>query len=106
MLEVVFRVVKEFDVVKVKLTAEGEERLARLTAERKCLACECSVVGQKVVCGCCVACDQSQRYAMRKGITTLRQLISSGERKVKATPGRKPGSAYAAKLLGRTGEVA
>jgi hypothetical protein len=106
MLEVVFRVVKEFSVVKVKLTNNGEERLKRLTAEGKCLACERPVAGEKVVCGCCVSCDQSQRYAMRIGRVTLQELIAAGERQVKKTGGRKPKTAYSAKLLGRTGEIA
>jgi hypothetical protein len=100
MSEVTFRVVKEFDVVKVRITAEGEARVKRLTAARKCLACECDLVG-KTVCGCCESCDQTQRYAMRKGLTTLRALIATGERRAPGKGGRKPGSAYAKRLLGR-----
>ena len=102
MIEVAFRVVREWDVVKVKLTNEGEERVNRLTAEGKCLACECELEpGQKVVCGCCVSCDQSQRYAIRVGKATLHGLIKIGERMPAGTPGGKPKTAYSTRLLGR-----
>lgn len=106
MLEVAFRVVKEFDVVKVRLTKAVQNKLVSFAKERKCLACERLIPKtERMVCGCCMSCDQSQRYAMRKGKATLQQLLERGERAVKATPGRKPATAYAAKLLGRT-EVA
>lgn len=102
MTEVVFRVVKEFDVVRVVLTKEGEQRIKLLSAEGKCLACERVLdASEKIVCGCCESCDQTQRYAMRKGFVTLNSLLKSGERKVAQTGGRKPKSDYAKKLLGK-----
>jgi hypothetical protein len=101
MTEVSFRVVKEFEVVRVKLTKEIQDRVQRLSAERKCLACQRDLVaGEKVTCGCCVQCYQIQSYAMRKGFVTLRSLIASGERKAAGVGGRKPASAYGMKLLG------
>lgn len=104
MNEVMFRVVKEFDVMKVNRTKAGQERVNRLTKENKCLACECSLlVDVKTVSGCCASCAQSQYYAIRRGKTTTVELIKHGERLPPQTPGRKPSSAYAARLLGREG---
>lgn len=106
MTEVAFRVVKEFDVVKVKLTKEAASRIAKLLAENKCVACECEHRdGDKVVCGCCSSCYQAQANAMRTGKKTLRELIRDGERLIPKSGGRKPGSKYAARILGREGEV-
>lgn len=107
MLKVVFRVAREFDVIEVKLTKAVQQRLVSFAKQRKCLACERVIPKtERMICGCCMSCDQSQRYAIRKGKATLQGLLERGERAVKATPGRKPATAYAAKLLGRSGEVA
>jgi hypothetical protein len=103
MLKVVFRVAREFDVIEVKLTELVQKKLAAFAKEHKCLACERPIEKtERLICGCCVSCDQTQRYAMRKGKVTLEELLESGERAVKATSGRKPASDYAAKLLGRS----
>ncbi len=104
MLKVMFRVAREFDVIEIKLTQLVQDKLAAFAKERKCLACERQMEPEeRLVCGCCVSCDQSQRYAIRKGKATLQDLLECGERAVQAIPGRKPATAYAAKLLGRNG---
>jgi hypothetical protein len=104
MLKVMFRVAKEFDVVEVKLTKLVQDKLVAFKSARKCLACEREIEPtERMCCGCCVSCDQTQRYAMRKGKITLEELLECGERAVQAIPGRKPANAYAAKLLGRNG---
>ncbi len=90
--------------MKVKLTKEGEERYNRLRSENKCLHCgEPLVPGEKVVCGCHVGCDQSQRNAINTGRTTQNQLIKEGKRTIpyEHGRGRKPKSAATAELLGR-----
>lgn len=102
MYDLVFRVARDFDVIKVRQTKAVQERVARLTGANKCLACECDLaLAKKVVSGCCSSCAQSQYYAMRKKKTTLIELIRLGERLPAQPPGRKPNSHYAAKLLGR-----
>lgn len=101
-VHVAFRVVREWDVVQVELTAEGESRVNRLTAEGKCLDCEVAFEpGDKVVCGCHAACYASQYYSIRKGKTTVTVLIQSGYRLPNGTPGRKPRTEQQAKRLGR-----
>jgi hypothetical protein len=101
-----YRVAKEFAVEEVMLTKEIEQRIATLTAANKCLACECvHEPGTQVICGTCPSCNQTQHYGMRKGKCTLRQLIQRGERLPAKPGGRKPGTKYAAQLLGRDGEV-
>ncbi len=104
-VELMYCVVKEWNVVKVKLTREGAERVARLQAAKCCLACELPIVeGQQVVCGVHANCDNTQRYAIKKGKTTLDALIKNGERRPagEAGYGRKPSTDYGAKLLGRS----
>jgi hypothetical protein len=105
MITVVLRVARDFDVIQLKLTKAVAKRVERLVGQDKCLACECALVaGAKTVSGCCMSCAQSQYYAIRKGHTTLQQLIRNGERLAPKTPGRKPRGAYSAKLLGREAE--
>lgn len=102
MSDVVFRVQREWDVVKIRQSKAVQERVARLIAVNQCLACECDLAqSKKVVSGCCSSCAQSQYYAMRKKRVTLMELIKDGQRLPAQPPGRKPGSAYSAKLLGR-----
>jgi hypothetical protein len=103
-VELMYCVVKEWNVVKVKLTKEGAERVTRLQAAKCCLACELPIEpGQQVVCGVHVNCDNTQRYAIRKGKTTVDDLIKKGERRPPGEQGYgpKPKTDYAAKLLGR-----
>ena len=99
---VVMRVVKEFDVIKIKLKKEVIARIERLQAQNKCIACECEFsAGERKTCGVHAdTCYQSQNYAIKKGIKTVRQLIEAGERLVPTPGGRPPASAYAARLLG------
>lgn len=99
---VVMRVVKEFDVVQIKLKKEVIARIERLQAENKCIACECEFLpGERKTCGVHGdTCYQSQNYAIKKGLVTVRQLIEAGERLVPTSGGRPPASSYAAKLLG------
>lgn len=108
MQSVEFRVIKEFDVVKVKISKEVAERIERLQRENKCIACECEFQpGERKTVGIHAdTCYQSQVYALRKGLVTLRELYANGERLAPKPGGRKPATAYAAKLLGREGEEA
>lgn len=100
-----FRVAKEWSIVKVKMTKAGTERKARLEAAGKCLACEIAFAeNERKICGVHLSCDQTQRYAIRTGKTTLRELIRDGERLAATQGGRKPATKYAARLLGREGE--
>lgn len=103
-IELMYCVVKEWNVVKVKLTKDGAERVARLQAANCCLACELPIEpGQQVVCGVHANCDNGQRYAIRKGKATLEELIKKGERRPAGEVGYgpKPKTDYQAKLLGR-----
>ena len=102
MSDVVFRVTREFDVIKIRQSKAVQERVARLVAAGKCLACECELAqAKKVVSGCCSSCAQAQYYAIRKHRTSLIELIKNGERLPAQPPGRKPNE-YAARLLGRS----
>lgn len=102
-----YQIPKGVTVVRVKLTKAGEERFRRLSAEKKCLACEVPFKpGETTTRGCHLSCDQTQRYAMRMGKETDQSLVKRGERAPRKTGGRPPASAYAARLLGREGEEA
>lgn len=94
-------------MLEVNLTKEIEQRVAKLVAAGKCPACELPIApGEKTTCGVHNNCYAAQQYAIKTGKTSVRELIESGERLVPKPAGRKPASAYVAKLLGREGEVA
>lgn len=107
-IEISYCVVKEWNVVTVRLTKEGAERVHRLQGEGRtfCLACELPLgkIGdkeQRTVCGVHESCDQTQRHAVEKGHCTFAELIKAGERRAPGVRGVKPKTDYAAKLLGR-----
>ncbi len=70
-LEIAFRVVREWDLVRVKRTKDGDERVSRLRGGEviQCLACELpQATGERFVCGTCPRCDQTQRYAFARAL--------------------------------------
>lgn len=79
MPEVLYRVAREFDVIKVKPTKEGQERIDRLTPDRCCLGCERKVdEDERYTCGNCPTCynailelPKNERVALMKSGETL-----------------------------------
>lgn len=102
MSEVVFRVVREWDVVKVKISTDIERRIETLRAEGKCLGCEEPLPkGKRVSRGLCATCYHGARYAMTRRRTSEAQLLREG-RLLQANPGgRKPANKFTRELSGR-----
>lgn len=95
MVVYVFRIAREFDVVKIKVTKEGQERVERLIAADFCLGCEQPLKrdeGGKLihVCGQCKTCYCATRRAIRAGRQRFEDLVRDGFAIPRATPGRKP----------------
>ena len=99
MATVEFCVATEFNVIRVKVTPEGEKRAARLTKEGRCLACERKLVeGERVRCGQCDTCYPATLRRIKQRKITRKEVIQSGEMLAPKTAGRKPKNHYTAKL--------
>lgn len=96
MSEAVFRVAKEFDVVKVKLTKEGRERVDRLLPNRQCLGCEVKVdKGQRYTCGNCGTCYNA---VLEKSTAVRADLMRDGKTLPPTKGGRKPANKFTREL--------
>lgn len=101
-----FRVAKEFDVVKVRVSREGQERIARLQCEKKCLGCEEKFVeDERSRRGLCATCYGGVMNAVRKHGVSESELMREGKLLPPSKGGRKPRNAFTASLLGRESEV-
>jgi hypothetical protein len=100
--EVVFRVAREWDVVKVKISTEVEKRVVQLRAEGKCLGCEEPLTkGERVSRGLCMTCYHGARYAMKRRRTSEAQLLREGRLLEQNPGGRKPANKFTRELSGR-----
>jgi hypothetical protein len=84
------------NVVSIKVTAEGKQRLKLADAD-KCLGCEKSLArdGTRGLCG---ACYQAARRAITKGQTTEAAMIRAGQMLESAPPGRPASNPLAKEL--------
>lgn len=90
MSEIAFRVVKEWDVVRVKITEAVQQRIDLLVSQNRCLGCEEKhQPGVPAKCGQCPTCYQASRRAVKSGRVSLGELIKAGKRLV-AIAGRRP----------------
>jgi hypothetical protein len=100
--ESVFRVVKEWDVVRVRVTEEGRKRIERLLAENRCLGCEEPFAdGEKVCCGQCTTCYPASMKGIRNHKVSRNNLIREGKMLSPGPPGPKPKNNYTRELSGR-----
>lgn len=96
MAEAVFRVAKEFDVMKVKLTKEGRERVERLSKEGRCLGCERKLQeGEKVTCGNCSTCYNA---LLKVPVATRIEKANEGKTLAPSPGGRKPANKFTQEL--------
>lgn len=85
--------------MKVRTSAEVEERIARLTADRRCLGCEAEMPPEaKVRRGLCDTCYQGMKYAVRKRRITEIDLMRAGNLLPPSPGGRKPSNQFTASL--------
>jgi NifB/MoaA-like Fe-S oxidoreductase len=99
MPEAIFRVAREYDVVRVRVTEEGQARVERLTAENRCLGCEAEHQAEaKVTCGQCATCYPASMRAIRNKQTTRSQLIRDGKMLPPTKGGRKPANKFTQEL--------
>jgi hypothetical protein len=102
MSEITFRVVREWDVARVRLTEEADERVRSLRAACKCLGCEEPIrPGETVKCGLHDTCYQAARRAIRSGRFTQNQLIRDGKMLAPTEGGRRPTNKFSKELSGR-----
>ncbi len=102
MSDVWVRVAKEFDVIKVKVSKEGEKRLAILQQEGKCLGCERELEqGERITCGMCATCYNAALKAFKKKKVTRTQLIREGKMLPATDGGRRPVNKFTQELSGR-----
>lgn len=102
MVEAVLHVAREFDVVKVKLTKQGAERVARLQAENKCLGCERDLIDdERVTCGQCTTCYNAAIVAIGKRRFSRTELIREGKMLAPTKGGRPPGNPFTKEMTGR-----
>ena len=97
MPEVMYRVAREYDVVTVRVSDQGQERIDRLVPNRQCLATDCErKVGEKehYTCGNCPTC-----YSAMLGIpeSEREKLIRDGETLAPSKGGRRPKNKFTAK---------
>lgn len=102
MCEVIFRAVKEYHFVKVRIGKIAQKRIEKLTAEGKCLACERKLIaGERVSCGDCMTCYNGAIYAIGQGKVTRNELIREGKMLEPKPRGRKPANKFTAELAKR-----
>lgn len=96
MAEAVFRVAKEFDVVKVKLTKDGRERVERLTAANACLGCERKLdEDERCTCGNCATCYNA---ILKLPKPTRVNLANEGKTLAPTKGGRRPANKFTQEL--------
>lgn len=101
MSEVAFRVAKEWDVVRVRVTDEGQKRIDLLLPEGRCLGCEEKLQpGEQHKCGLHPTCYQAARRAINAKRVTRNQLIRDGKMLPPASGGRKPSNKFTRELAG------
>lgn len=107
MAEFEFRVATEFNVVKVRISKEVQERIDRLRAENRCLGCEEPILDtDRVRRGLCSCCYGGVRHGLRKHTVTEKRLMEDGHLLPNKPGGRKPKNKFTASITGREGEVA
>lgn len=107
MAEFEFRVATEFNVVKVKISKEVQERIDRLAAEHRCIGCEEVILEtDKERRGLCSTCYSGVRNAMKKHGASEKRLMEDGHLLPSKPGGRVPKNKFTAALCGREGEVA
>lgn len=95
MPEVMYRVAREYDVVTVHVTNEGQERINKLLPNRQCLGCERKVgENENYTCGNCPTC-YSGLLEVPDG--EREKLIKSGETLAPTKGGRRPKNPFTAK---------
>lgn len=91
-----FRVAKEYDVVKVKLTKEGRERIERLQAAGCCLGCERKMEpDERCTCGNCATCYNA---VLKVPASVRQQLANEGKTLAPTSGGRKPSNKFTREL--------
>lgn len=102
MSEVVIRVVKEYQLVTVRISKPVQSRINRLKSRGQCLACEKKfVAGERVTRGDCATCYNGALHAIRKGKVTIDELIREGKMLEKKPRGRKPANKFTQELAQR-----
>lgn len=97
--QVEFRVATEFNVVKVKVSAEAEQRIKELQEAGCCLGCKKKIEPEdRVRRGLCDTCYSGMRHAVKKRRTTENKLIAEGELLPPAQGGRRPANEFTKKL--------
>lgn len=101
-----FRVATEFNVVKVKVTDEGQAHIDKMTQEGRCLGCEEPLQpDDRPRRGLCSTCYCGVLNAVKHHGASQKTLMESG-RLLKAQPGgRKPKNKFTASLTGREPEA-
>lgn len=100
MSEIAFRVAKEWDVVRVRISEHGLKRVTALLAEGKCVACEEPLLGQTPKCGQCPTCYQAARRAIDARKISRSELIREGKMLAPSKGGRKPSNKFTRELAG------
>lgn len=96
MSEAVFRVAREFDVVKVKLTKDGRERVERLQSAGCCLGCERKFEpDERVTCGNCTTCYNA---LLEVAPSVRQQKANEGKTLAPGKGGRKPANKFTCEL--------
>lgn len=102
MSEISFRVVKEWDVAKVRITESGQKRVDLLLSQGRCLGCEEKLQqGEQVKCGQCATCYQAARRAWQRKAISRNELIRDGKMLPPAQGGRKPSNKFTRELRER-----
>lgn len=101
MSEIAYRVAKEWDVVKVRITEAGQKRADLLQSQNRCLGCEEKLDGQQAKCGQCPTCYQASRRAIDARKVSRSELIREGKMLAPRTGGRKPSNKFTQELSGR-----
>jgi len=103
MSEIAFRVVKEWDVVKVRITEEAKKRVDLLLSQKRCLGCgEKLTEGEQVKRGMHATCYQAARRAIRANRISESTLIREGKMLQPGVGGRKPSNDFTRELSGRS----
>lgn len=102
MSEIAFRVAKEWDVVKVRITDAGQKRADLLLSQGRCLGCEEKLQdGEQVKCGQCATCYQAARRAINSKSVSRSELIREGKMLAPRQGGRKPSNKFTQELSER-----
>ena len=101
MSEIAFRVVREWDVVKVRISDDGQRRIDELVAQNRCVGCEEKFAdGEQPKCGLHATCYQAARRAINAKRVSRTQLIREGKMLPPAQSGRKPSNKFTRELAG------